>query len=350
MSTKNGATPEVPPESEQIQAGIVTLKRKRTGHVSQLSQLYTACEALLGDFSNYNAVMSTLQKIKEQWSLVTTVHQQVKALIQDDTEAAEYQKTYDTHYTNYSEHLQRCEQYFDARNKRLENKSITSTKSAKIRRALAELQLKQLEQQQTLDAEAYMIQQKKTRQEAIHGLEKARLAEELSLHGDGSINQDDECHDKGVKLNPNAPVFVSQKQSIEGMVSAIESSLNFPKPNILYFDGSSENYQKFIKCFDTNIGVKQLENNVKLNYLIQFCTGRARESIENCVMLESKEGYIKAREILHSRFGQAHVIARVCIDKIVNGPVVKPYDIEALTQLHSDMTTCLMTLSSMNYV
>ena len=91
------------------------------------------------------------------------------------------------------------------------------------------------------------------------------------------------------------------------------------------------------------------DDNVRLSYLIQYCTGKAKEAIENCVILPGFEGYKAARDILKRNFGQRHVITRSLIDKVVKKPQLKSSDGEKLSQLARDMRICQLNSSELRY-
>ena len=76
------------------------------------------------------------------------------------------------------------------------------------------------------------------------------------------------------------------------------------KVELLYFDGDSLKYPRFIKSFELNVESTIEDDNVRLSYLIQYCTRKAKEAIENCVILPGAEGYKAARDILKRNFGQ----------------------------------------------
>lgn len=80
----------------------------------------------------------------------------------------------------------------------------------------------------------------------------------------------------------------------------------------------------------------------RLSYLIQFCKGKARESIEHCVMMSPNEGYVKAKDILKRNFGRNHVVSRAFLDKVIKGPPIKINESEKLSQLSRDMETCML--------
>ena len=133
------------------------------------------------------------------------------------------------------------------------------------------------------------------------------------------------------------------------MASAVRESFMMPKPEILTFNGDSVTYYKFIRCFETNIQDRLSDSSLRLSYLIQYCTGEAKESIEDCVIQEPIEGYQRARKILEKRYDRPHIIAHAHIQKLIEGPVLKPNDHKALSRLSMQMDRCLLTLEQMGY-
>lgn len=96
------------------------------------------------------------------------------------------------------------------------------------------------------------------------------------------------------------------ESAFEKLASALQEGFTLPKPELLTFSGNSIDYCKFIKNFETNVESRVSDYQLRLSYLIQYCKGEAKSSIEDCVLLEPKEGYLKAREILFSRYGKSH--------------------------------------------
>ncbi|CAL8071662.1 unnamed protein product [Calicophoron daubneyi] len=127
-------------------------------------------------------------------------------------------------------------------------------------------------------------------------------------------------------------------------------SLELPKVEIAYFDGDPADYWRFIKSFDANVASKTLDSTARLSFLIQYCRGLARKTIEGCAILSSDEVYAKARSILESRFGQRHVIARAQIRRVISGPNIKPGDGAGLLNLATDLRNCVVMLTQMNYL
>ena len=82
--------------------------------------------------------------------------------------------------------------------------------------------------------------------------------------------------------------------------------------------GDPAEYWSFVTSFETNIGSKVTDDRMKLNYLVQFCRGRAKESIENCVLMEPSEGYMTALAVLRNQFGQPHLILHALLHEVTN--------------------------------
>ena len=61
---------------------------------------------------------------------------------------------------------------------------------------------------------------------------------------------------------------------------------------------------------------------------------------------EPTEGYQRARKILEKRYGRPHIIALVHIQKLIEGPVLKPNDHKAPSRLCMQMDRCLLTLTN----
>ncbi|XP_033118774.1 uncharacterized protein LOC117118312 [Anneissia japonica] len=145
------------------------------------------------------------------------------------------------------------------------------------------------------------------------------------------------------------PSHPSHSESASHLLTAIGLGMNMPKPEISTFDGNHLEYWNFINMFEVNVASKAIDDRSKLTYLIQFCVGKARNSIANCVLLGGSEGYAEAKRILKEEFGQAHVIAKAHLSKVLNRPQVRPNDGKGLWDLARDMRRCQTVLSQMCY-
>ena len=84
---------------------------------------------------------------------------------------------------------------------------------------------------------------------------------------------------------------------------------------LLTFNGTPTDYCKLIKNFFSNIESSISDNRLRLSYLIQYCNGEAKSSLEDCMLLKPSDGNKRARSILYLRYGRPHVVARSNIDK-----------------------------------
>jgi len=88
----------------------------------------------------------------------------------------------------------------------------------------------------------------------------------------------------------------------------LKGSVDCPKLELLKFNGDPMSYHRFILTFTSTVEGTVWENR-RLLYLLQYCEGNAKKLIEHCALLDPKEGYKKAKEILFENFGRKNVIA-----------------------------------------
>ena len=74
---------------------------------------------------------------------------------------------------------------------------------------------------------------------------------------------------------------------------------------------------------------------------------RGRESIADYVVLD--DGYERAMDILRTRYGRPHVIARKYIRQLVEGPPLKASGAEGLNKMAYTMQQCGITLDQLGY-
>ena len=126
-----------------------------------------------------------------------------------------------------------------------------------------------------------------------------------------------------------------------------------PAPKQMEFDGNPRTFLAFLASFKTNIERKLTDNDddaaLKLTYLLQHCVGDAKYLIDDCAMLEPREGFETAMERLRESYGKGHVIARSYIESVTTGPPIKMYDFKALVKLKNDMVKCQSVLSLLKF-
>ena len=135
------------------------------------------------------------------------------------------------------------------------------------------------------------------------------------------------------------------------VISTLARSLMYvdmPKLEIEKFYGNELSYQHFIRTFEQSIGVREISDEQKLQFLIQNCAGEAKDVIIDCG-LYGTQGYAKARHLLYQRYGKPHKIARAYIDRLTSGPPIKASDAKALTELSLTMMKCELNMTELGF-
>ena len=391
----------------QLDDRIIALKRTRSGHIAYMTRQYKAIETALLSFENKDAVLKLAMEITEQWHKFNSSHRECMLQLTDQRDIDDMNESYEKHLTGYNELQERLGEWHSKRDEAERDKaevlkeqnvdsvSMTSSrrKEAMLKRKMAELKLKQLKERQAIERQKRELEDRMSQQEAQAELEQAELEE--SILDDSSHSDVTEIHIKGMNngdaevrvdiqpkdiatpqyrldqtaarnmpmnghssrtLDPNATPWTNDRNNsssadaFQAMASAIQESFNLPKPQLLTFNGNPTDYCKFICNFDTNIESRLSDCRLKLSYLIQYCEGEAKRSIEDCVVLPPENGYARARSILQARYGKPHLVARSHVDKLVNGPGIKPNNVQDLMNLSLDMEKCEITLSQLGFV
>ena len=110
------------------------------------------------------------------------------------------------------------------------------------------------------------------------------------------------------------------------------------------FDGNPLNYYLFLKTFENSVEKCTEDDSLRLQLLIQYCTGKAKETIKCCGMMSGKDGYVKAKKLLEERFGEKYVVSNAWIEKLSEGPPIDQNDREALLDLADDLESCEIPL------
>ena len=117
-----------------------------------------------------------------------------------------------------------------------------------------------------------------------------------------------------------------QQQTFQSVASTIRQGFALPKPELSKFDGNPLEFWNFIRSFEGNIEKNASDESEKLSFLLQYCTGAARNAIKSCVSMDPTFGYQTARALLQEHFGHPFKITVAHLNQIFHGPPVKPYD------------------------
>ena len=178
-----------------------------------------------------------------------------------------------------------------------------------------------------------------------------------------------EFHVKESSLNPGVPPFVkaalpsnqdhqpdgisSLANTTETMVTKLTASIdsivtksNLPPLDVVKFSGNPCEYFRFRARFDEMVGTQNISETQKMSRLLQFLDGQARSAVSGFEGVPG--GLSRALKMLQQRFGQPHIVAKGCVDALVDGPNISSNDGPGLRKFADRSRTLYETLRSMN--
>lgn len=154
---------------------------------------------------------------------------------------------------------------------------------------------------------------------------------------------------------PSATAPLDVSQVLYNMLDATQrqhqslvESLQLPKSELSSFDGNPLHYWSFIRRFDYTMERDTISDGAKLNALLQFCTGKARELLRCCEVRPPEEGYRLARKLLKDRFGDANKISQAWIKKTCDRPYLAGNS--ELQEYADELRCCKETLEATGYL
>ncbi|VDQ05607.1 unnamed protein product [Trichobilharzia regenti] len=175
-----------------------------------------------------------------------------------------------------------------------------------------------------------------------------QIEKEIELKSLRKASRD--CSDSNKSAyNPSTSHTVAMSPNDE-FARAMSKFLDMPKREIIRFDGNPVNYWNFIKNFEDLVDSDAIGYRTKLNYLIPYCEGEAKDVIKHCVLLEPQKDYYEALGLLEEAFGRKHVVSRTFIEKLLEFPNVESNDAALSRKLSHEMQACELTLKQMDYV
>ena len=131
---------------------------------------------------------------------------------------------------------------------------------------------------------------------------------------------------------------------------AVNMKSLMPRTEIPVFTGDFTTFRSFLTAFDSIIGSKLISKEEKLYYLSQHTANKPLEIVRACMEMPEGEGYSEARRTLEKRYGNAEKIASAYTDKIMNWPIIKPHEVEALDEFSILLTNCKNAVSRLQHL
>ena len=148
-------------------------------------------------------------------------------------------------------------------------------------------------------------------------------------------------------LNPNAVVWSPDQVRVQ---QQFLDSVNLPKSTLMTFDGNVLQFPLFMHSFDNTVGRAHVDAGVKLNRLLQYCSGKAKRVIESCALLDPAVGYQCAQDLLMQRFGNDYQISEAWVKKVTQGAQIKPNQPGALEDFVDEIRSCVDTLKALGKI
>ena len=126
-----------------------------------------------------------------------------------------------------------------------------------------------------------------------------------------------------------------------------EERLSLPKPEIKRFEGNPLDYGAFLNRFKAHVS-DNLPNSKKMTYLLQYCNDKVREQIQHYAdnQRERPGCYDLAWRELKRRYGEPHIIAQACEERLLNLPSFSQIDPERLGKMSVLMNRCCSALEN----
>ena len=85
--------------------------------------------------------------------------------------------------------------------------------------------------------------------------------------------------------------------------------------------------------------------NAFINWMDQYTAGRSNETVSEYLHFDASEGYSKARDLLHKRYGNPEQIATAYLDRVLNWKNIGRDDIDALEEYSVTLISCRNAVS-----
>ena len=155
-------------------------------------------------------------------------------------------------------------------------------------------------------------------------------------------NQD--CQPDGISSLANTTETMVTK--LTASIDSIVTKSNLPPLHVVKFSGNLCEYFRFRARFDEMVGTQNISETQKMSRLLQFLDGQARSAVAGFEGVPG--GLLRALKMLQQRFGQPHVVAKACVDALVDGPNISSNDGPGLRKFADRSRTLYETLRSMN--
>ena len=120
------------------------------------------------------------------------------------------------------------------------------------------------------------------------------------------------------------------------------TSVKMPKLIITKFDGTPQDWVRFWGQFEAQIDKSSVDSVTKYSYLKELVEAKVRKLIDGLPF--TKEGYDKAKDLLHKRYGQTSEVVGAYVRSILELPSIRERDV---VKIHGFYETLLYNVESL---
>ena len=113
-----------------------------------------------------------------------------------------------------------------------------------------------------------------------------------------------------------------------------------PKPTLDTFSGNPMDYTYFRAAFKDVVESCVPDERGRLNRLLTYTSGAAKELVQTYVYFDDHECFTKAMDVLHREFGNKLKIARAYIQQLKDLPSIKGSDLDGWKKMHRFLLKC----------
>ena len=150
---------------------------------------------------------------------------------------------------------------------------------------------------------------------------------------------DKECTANESRIQKGCPTEETSQDITRAMVQLIKSQAA-PKVDIDVFRGDPLEYIYFVANFKDMVESVVEDQRGRLNRLIQYTSGEAKDLIRHCVHNNSAHCYDDALSLLEREYGDPLRIASSYMDKLKNWPIIKHGDGHGYKSLYRFLLQC----------
>ena len=129
-------------------------------------------------------------------------------------------------------------------------------------------------------------------------------------------------------------------------IDSIVTKSSLPPLDVVKFSGNPCEYFRFKSCFEEMVDTQNISEPQKMSCLLQFLDGPARSAVAGFEGVPGGLG--KALKMFQQRFGQPHIVAKACVDALVDGPNISNNDGQGPQKFADRSRTLYETLRSLN--